>query len=105
MNKSHRRGKQLCQRFGIIFLFVLFELASYVRSKQIFLAQSEIQCTRACRRILSSLDSSSPIKRRIHSLRHLKQLSSRYVVQFRSEKLTLRETWRLLLEKQMVAVK
>ena len=27
---------------GLAFLFVLFELASYVRSKQIFLAQSEI---------------------------------------------------------------
>ena len=93
---------------GLAFLFVLFELASYVRSKQIFLAQWNLQCTSACRRILSSLDSLLPlslIKRRIHSLRHLKQLSSRYVVQFRSEKLTLRETWRLLLEKQMVAVK
>lgn len=27
---------------GLAFLFVLFELASYVRSKQIFLAQSEV---------------------------------------------------------------
>lgn len=104
MNKSHRRGKQLCQRFGIslrpLWIGELCPLEA-----NIFGAKWNLRCTRACRRILSSLDSSSPIKRRIHSLRHLKQLSSRYVVQFRSEKLTLRETWRLLLEKQMVAVK
>lgn len=104
MNKSHRRGKQLCQRFGIslrpLWIGELCPLEA-----NIFGAKWNLQCTRACRRILRSLDSSSPIKRRIHSLRHLKQLSSRYVVQFRSEKLTLRETWRLLLEKQMVAVK
>lgn len=94
MNKSHRRGKQLCQRFGIslrpLWIGELCPLEA-----NIFGAKWNLQCTRACRRILSSLDSSSPIKRRIHSLRHLKQLSSRYVVQFRSQIWKAHAAWNM----------